>query len=284
MAAMTYQWGNDVFCGDGDDSCGKLSHVVVDPKSGRVSDLIVEQGLLIMKKTWVVPHREVQQTTDEGIWLRSSEEDLSRFPPYKRREIEEVAPGYQGSSPGASPTAGGSPQGAVPIVRRVIHDGVSSDELLVLEKGVEVRNQQKQETVGKLERIVVDGESGEITQLVVNTGLFGDNVAYAAPAVQHFDEDRILVEGPASSLSEAEPEDRAEVEAPTASLPLPTQVEIALKEDERTRDEVIEIVERQKVVTLVGEVESFTASKAAEEIAIRQPGVLLVHNNLKIRS
>jgi osmotically-inducible protein OsmY len=57
----------------------------------------------------------------------------------------------------------------------------------------------------------------------------------------------------------------------------------ALNDDPRTRDEVIEVTTHQGVVTLVGEVKSEQIRRAAEEIARKQPGVVTLVNELKVR-
>lgn len=192
MNIETYDWGADVYCGD--TPCAKLSRVVVDPEEGTVTDIIVEQGLL-MKKAYVVPRRHVQQTDERGVWLTMSEEELAEARPYKRRVIEEVADGYGGAAVGVKPTNAGVPDmAAVPTVSRVVHDGVASSEMRVLGPGVAVRDLVHEKTVGKLKQVIVDAESGEIVQFGLGGGLFGEASLMPASAVRHYDEDRILID------------------------------------------------------------------------------------------
>jgi len=283
MDIQSYQWGTDVYCGN--EICGKLSRVVVDPKRGIVSDLVVEQGLVI-KKAWVVPRQKVEQAGADGIWLQLTPEELAASQPYKRRVIEEVAPGYEGGPARGSPTTLGIPDvGTVPMVSRVVHDGVASSEMRVLKQGVAVRDQVEDKTVGRLKQVVVDAQSGEIAQLTVNTGLLGEDITLQPTAVLDYDEDRIMVQNAFEHVGVAEPEPQmrsATGNQAGTRLPLLTRIEQALKEDPRTRDEVIEVVEQQGVVTLVGEVTNVVASRAAEEIARQQSGVISVNNNLII--
>lgn len=200
MNIQTYAWGADVYCGN--ESCAKLARVVVDPEEGVVTDLVVEQGLL-MKKAWVVPRRHVQQTDENGVWLAMTEEELAESTPYKRRVIEEVAEGYHQAAIGVKPTNAGVPDmGAVPTVSRVVHEGVASSEMRVLGQGVVVRDLVHEKTVGKLKQIVVDALSGEIVQFGLDGGLFGEDSMLPASAVRHYDEDRILIDEEATSATD----------------------------------------------------------------------------------
>ncbi|MFW6096463.1 MAG: PRC-barrel domain-containing protein [Chloroflexota bacterium] len=192
MNIETYEWGIDVYCGDA--PCAKLSRIVVDPEEGVVTDIIVEQGLL-MKKAHVVPRRHVQQTDERGIWLTMTEEELAEARPYKRRVIEEVADGYDQAAIGV-PTANASAadMAALPTVSRVVHDGVASSDMRVLGQDVSVRDLIQEKNVGKLNQVVVDAESGEIVQFEVAGGLFGEDFTLPASMVRHYDEDRILID------------------------------------------------------------------------------------------
>ena len=63
---------------------------------------------------------------------------------------------------------------------------------------------------------------------------------------------------------------------------LTVKVEEALMNDHRTSDSVIEVGSYQGIVTLTGWVDSVEISKAAEEIASCQEGVLRVINSLVV--
>lgn len=285
MDVQVYRWGADVYCGE--ETSGKLARVVVDPKTACVSDLIVERGILAMKRAWVIPRREVLEANSEGVWLSLGERQLVASRPYARRVVEEVAPGYGGGTGGGSLPNPAAAQATVPMVRRVIHDGIASPELVVLERGIEVRDQQELNKVGKLEELVVDAGTGEITQLVAKPGLFGDNVTFHGSAVEDYDESRILVRGEPQPAVEADAEMGTRtpiMDHVPGGLPLPARIEAALRDDRRTQDEVIEVVEQQGVVTLMGEVRDADTARAAEAIARQQQGVVSVYNNLKIRS
>jgi osmotically-inducible protein OsmY len=68
------------------------------------------------------------------------------------------------------------------------------------------------------------------------------------------------------------------------SDPVSAMIEEALLQDSRTRDETIDVINKQGIVTLSGIVRSEKSSQAAEEIARRQPGVVKVINSLNVKS
>lgn len=192
MEIQTFQWATDVYCGS--SVCARLARVVIDPEKATVTDLVLEQGLL-MKKAWVVPRRYVQEATAEAIWLTLAEDELLSSRPYKQRVIEELAQGYEGGAETLSPTGLGVPDmTTVPTVRRVVHDGVSSSELRVLGPGISVRDLIADRVTGKLKQLIVDAHSGEILRLVVTKGLLGEESILPATVVTHFDEDRVTIQ------------------------------------------------------------------------------------------
>jgi osmotically-inducible protein OsmY len=61
------------------------------------------------------------------------------------------------------------------------------------------------------------------------------------------------------------------------------EVESALMNDRRTRDEVIEVDNHNGIVTLSGVVKSAEIVSAAEEVASQPDGVIKVVNLLRVR-
>lgn len=60
-------------------------------------------------------------------------------------------------------------------------------------------------------------------------------------------------------------------------------VAVALFEDPRTSDAVIEVIDERSVITLQGEVDDPQARRAAEVITAEQSGVISVVNALQVR-
>lgn len=63
---------------------------------------------------------------------------------------------------------------------------------------------------------------------------------------------------------------------------LASQVAMALFDDPRTNEAVIEVIDERGVITLDGEVDSDETREAAEEIAREQAGVTSVVNLLRV--
>ncbi len=70
----------------------------------------------------------------------------------------------------------------------------------------------------------------------------------------------------------------------TIQTDVSTRVSQALWDDPRTSDAVIEVLNKNGVVTLSGIVGSIKIVQAAEEIARAQEGVISVVNELKVKS
>ena len=172
QAKLYFVIGARVYCTDGD--CGRLSMVVVDPHTQRVTDLIVEKGFLLTTDR-VLPIDRVDRASAEGIYLTLAGEDLEDYPEYREFEFKEPAPDFQ---------AGGYDLGnvrcwqnrynlaceepVIPMVRKRVREGVSS-ELAVIERGTPVKNAQ--DTVGHVDHVLVSPTSREITHLVIRKGL-----------------------------------------------------------------------------------------------------------------
>ncbi|MFP4344318.1 MAG: BON domain-containing protein [Anaerolineales bacterium] len=69
---------------------------------------------------------------------------------------------------------------------------------------------------------------------------------------------------------------------PLAEDQLAQEVEVALKNDSRTEDAVIDVINDGGVVTLQGRVESEEVRTAAATIAEAQPGIVEVINDLSV--
>lgn len=171
-AKLHFVIGTRVYCTDGD--CGRLSKVVVDPHTQRVTDLIVEKGFLLTTDR-VLPIDLVNRASAEGIYLTLSGKELKDYPEYREIEFKEPAPGVQAGEYNRGDVRCWQNQYSlaceepvIPMVRRRVREGVSS-ELAVIERGTPVKNAQG--TVGYVDHVLVSPKSGEITHLVIRKGL-----------------------------------------------------------------------------------------------------------------
>jgi osmotically-inducible protein OsmY/uncharacterized protein YrrD len=171
-AKLHFVIGARVYCTDGD--CGRLSKVVVDPHTQRVTDLIVEKGFLLTTDQ-VLPIDRVNRASAEGIYLTLSGEDLRDYPEYREIEFKEPAPGVQAGTYDRDHVCywyGGysmvCAEPVIPMVRRRTREGLPGG-LAVIERGTPVTNAHN--TVGYVDHVLVSPTSGEMTHLVIRVGL-----------------------------------------------------------------------------------------------------------------
>lgn len=173
MTKFDFEIGTQVRCQDG--QCGKLHKVVLDPHTQRVADLIVERGFLLTTDR-VVPVDLVEQATRESIMLSISSHALSEYPEYRVLKFKEPAPEVQSGHydrrdircwTGGYRVACHEP--VVPMVRRQVYEGVPPNRA-VIERGTPVQYTDGSE-IGKVDHLLVDPESGEVSHLVMRKGL-----------------------------------------------------------------------------------------------------------------
>ncbi|HEX6386047.1 MAG TPA: BON domain-containing protein [Anaerolineae bacterium] len=292
MNEFDFNIGAQVHCQDG--KCGKLAKVVVNPETLQVTDLIVEEGFLL-KRARVFPISVVETATAEEIHLSINSDELGNFREYREVEYEAPAPG--GNASFQEPYAG-MPLNVskVPMVREKVREGISSDELIVVQQGTPVSNAKGK--VGKLDHVLSAEDSNEITHLVVRHGaLFGELLVIPVSMVEHVGEKGILIAPTDNELKEldrytaeenvaAQGTDDEEDPFATTILhrdsALSEQVAAALSADPRTSGAIIEVINDQGTITLAGQVDSLHTREAAGEVAAKTPGVTSVINTLEV--
>lgn len=291
--------GAQVFCSDG--KCGSLAKVAVDPETRRVTHLIVEEGFLL-KRSRVFPFSSVEVATSAEIRLLLRSDDLEQYPVY-REETVEMPASNQGEAGASAFWREGVPYGVgptvpVPVVSEKIRHGVA-DDLAVVDRSTPVEGLDG--GIGKVDRFMVDAPSGEITQVIVQQGLlFTSKRAVPASMVTAIAEDAVFVEAGGEELKDLPEYPPKNYETQSAAthndeesdnpghassdpeVDLATRVAMALFEDPRTSDAVIEVIDERGVITLDGEVDSEETREAANEIARAQPGVTSVVNLLRV--
>ncbi len=299
--------GTTVYCDD--KECGKLTKVVIDPEKWLVSDLVVEEGMLL-KRARVFPVGLVAKATADEIFLLVSEDKLSNYPEYRENVVEravdkdfEQAEIVQGSPYGLSTS---SPP--VPMVREVIVEGVP-DHLSTLGKDTCLKITDS--AVGSVHGVAASPENGLITYLLIHKGtIFVDEFWLSTSQVDHFYKDHVHVnldkeeleqyieqqhEAHEKHVESRNVAERFEGEThmngmtngqDTAVLNDDTKliriVSERLLADSRTAEAIIEVIPERGQVTLTGTVDSPEIKKAAEEIVSDCPGVVTVSNQLAV--
>lgn len=195
MAKFDFSIGSRVHCKDG--SYGKLLKVVVDPDTETITDLVVQEGFLLTTDR-IVPVDAVEKATEKEIHLSIVSDQLEQYPEYHEDEITVPMPGWaRAEQRKAEATQHASLYGQtferafLPRVRHRIHNGISPERSMV-ERGMPVNNLEK--TIGKVDHLLVDRESLEITHLVVDPGLLARSMVVPISMVKQIGEKGIYVE------------------------------------------------------------------------------------------
>ncbi|MBN1399308.1 MAG: BON domain-containing protein [Anaerolineae bacterium] len=339
---IDFHIGADVVCED--EQCGRVSKLVIDPHTHRVTDLVVRKGLLFTKAT-VVPVESVEEASEEIVQLSLPKDKLSELPEYREREY--VAPPEGWKEDRFKPewmlhrvVPGGiiRPVPVAPMIVHRVHEGISPTET-VIERGLDVVGVDG--GIGSVDHVLIDRETGEMKLLVVDRGLLRDDVVIPVRYVRSVTDERITVD-----LSEAQVDELyhytprspvdilAEVKDKLSRIPVdPDSIEIeldggilrlagivpnvrikrrivgtvwpiegvlhvddhletaetiqarvmaALRSDPRTDLASIDVVARQGIVTLSGQVDSQGIKDAAGKLAAEQEGVVQVINDLEV--
>ena len=192
MNQFDFDIGAQVHCQDG--NCGRLAKVVVDPETQQVTNLIVEAGFLL-KRARVFPIAVVETTTVEGIYLSIVSADLSNYPEYREVEHERPASGAEApftASGAILPGGMALPEQSVPLVREKVREGLSSEDLTLVAQGTPLKNQEG--VFGKVDHVIVDADSKEITGLVVRHGfVFPELLNLPVSLIEYVGEKSIFV-------------------------------------------------------------------------------------------
>jgi osmotically-inducible protein OsmY len=275
VAKFDFNIGSPVHCKDGD--CGKLLKVVVDPDTETITDLVVQKGILLTTDR-IVPVSVVEKTTEEEIHLSIVSDQLEQYPEYHEDEITVPAPGWERAeqrkaeeaTQRASLYGQAFERAFVPRVRHRIHKGISPGRSVV-ERGMPVNNLEK--TIGKVDHLLVDRESLEITHLVVDPGLLARSLVVPISMVKQISEDGVYVEATDQDL---EPLPR---HIPRHEADVLTDLQERLVATSFDFDDV-KATFNNGVLQLRGVVPDVQAKRQAEAIARSLEGVIDVENAL----
>jgi sporulation protein YlmC with PRC-barrel domain len=199
--SLDFDVGAAVHCQDG--TCGKLLHVVLDPSSGKVTDLVVRHGFL-QQQNRVVPVARVRQLRAEGIWLSLSSDEVRQCTEY--REIEFRVPAvpqqhgrYQSGDVryAMSPYEGLKGQSVSPAQRYTFREGIPY-ESRTIGRGIKLRDARG--VFGEVDHVLVDCHEGEITHLIIRRGLLGEYRIVPMAYVADVDEQAVLLKGTRADL------------------------------------------------------------------------------------
>jgi sporulation protein YlmC with PRC-barrel domain len=186
---MEFREGVGVYTSDG-EQIGDLERVVLDPRSGKVTHLVVRKGLIFAEDK-VVPVDLVRKADEQRVELSKVQDELGELPNFE--EVHYVEPDQRererASYPQnqARPFFWYPPYGTAPIgypgypAHHYIPYGPSWDKVpqvernipedsIPLEEGAPVYTADR-EHIGDIARLLIDNETQRVTHLVISRGL-----------------------------------------------------------------------------------------------------------------
>jgi osmotically-inducible protein OsmY len=274
MNKFNFNIGATVHCKNG--KCGKLQKLVVDPENMEVTNLIVSKGL-ILREDRVVPVSDVDRATEEYVMLSINDKKLENYPEYRPYNFDVVGMnskkktfGFNYISPRVSPYGFGSAGRYLPVIhRQSVHMNVPSDQE-VIERGTSVHNQRKK--IGNVDHVLVDAESGCLTHIVVDLGIFTNSVVFPISITECVDGEGIFI-----NIDEEEID-----QFPEYSLRDDSEIIKDLRKRIKSESflDQIEITADDGVVKMDGSVPDIKAKRRLEYEARTLEGIVEVENNL----
>jgi uncharacterized protein YrrD len=301
MNEYDFHIGTEIHCTDA--KWGHLAKVALAPETWHVTHLIVQTGLLL-KEAHVVPVEAVTSATDEAIYLSLTTGELQQYVPYREKHYEVPIENGQYGSYGRGDVVLNS-QGSVvtphvPMQKVTIHEGIDQT-LELLKKGTPVRNTNGE--VGKLDHVITDSVSNEVTHVVMRLGLlFPDHLVIPVSIITEIGEEGIFIEATNEELKTLNTYSPEELDMPdydpefqpvsvsefgnglTADAIVADRVATALRAHPVTAEAVIEVINQGGLVTLTGVVPDEKTRQTAEKVAANQDSVVKVVNDLVIRT
>lgn len=173
-----------------DEACGKTSNVIINPVNHTVTHIVVEDKKLPKNSTRLVPVSMVASTTAKQITLSCSKADVAAMQPFiVDHFVRETSSGKAYSS--------GDAYSSQYVYNDTGYDNVQAANMpkggLEIYAGMHVEASDGK--VGKLDELVLDPKSGEITHILMRKGhLFGKkDVAIAMSDIDFTDGDTIYL-------------------------------------------------------------------------------------------
>jgi len=153
-----------VECSDG--SCGKSTQVILNPVNHKVTHLVVEDRHLPDSHTRLVPVGQVASVTQEKITLNCTKAEVEKMPSF-------IVTNFVQESPSGKAYQSRDAYTYEYVVNDTGYDEFKEKNIpdgeLALYPGMHIKSKDD-DKVGKLDQLVLDPESGDITHLLMREG------------------------------------------------------------------------------------------------------------------
>jgi uncharacterized protein YrrD len=208
---MEFREGAAVYTPDG-RHLGDVDHVVVDPRSRRVTHIVIRQGHLLPEDK-VIALEQLSTATEERIVLDYEPEKLTPFEETHYVPLDDGTRRDWGVEHGVPLLWGGWMAGAGDSFRdkavERIERNIPEGDVAVSE-GARVQD-LKGEDVGRVHELITDPTSGRITHLVVEAGHLWGKHSKAIPIswVSKFGEEEVTLAVGVGTLEKVPPHQTA---------------------------------------------------------------------------
>lgn len=179
-----------VECNDG--PCGKSTHLIADPNSGKLTHIVVKDKKLPNSPDRLVPVDRVVDTTGGVIQLNCTRKEFARLQSYTTiHYIQKGKPDYSSAYiAGGSFTSTRPPMPEDTWVDKVKEEHLPKGQLDVSRDMAVFSEGSK---VGKVDGLVLDPDRGQITHLLMRKGhLWGTkDISVPVTAIESVDEEEI---------------------------------------------------------------------------------------------
>jgi sporulation protein YlmC with PRC-barrel domain len=159
------------------DKLGHLDRVVIDPRTKKVTDVVVRSGILSATKDKVVPINLIDSTDEGEIILDRNAGDLEQLPDYIEEHYVPITGenrdrlGYESPVPVLFGYYPYSLPGQAPVPSYLKEKEINiPEDTVALEIGATVIDTEG-DHVGDIERVLVDPETDRTTHFVIGQGL-----------------------------------------------------------------------------------------------------------------
>lgn len=190
---MDFKRNSEVVSSDG-HKVGSLRRVVMDPGSKQIASLVIERGLLFTEDR-LIPMDMVDRVEDDRVILKSGEDALKELNVFEEtryiplNEDGERLDAYYWYPPVHGLTDSPYPLYPYPIYVESTRPNIP-ENYVALKEGAKVTTEDD-ESAGKLDSVLTDPKTDQITHLVVSSGMLGERKLLPAYWIKDVTEDEI---------------------------------------------------------------------------------------------
>ncbi len=206
---MQFKQGTKVVTSDGQNS-GTVDRVVLDPRTKKVTDVVLRKGFLLPEDK-VVPIQHVVKADDQEVVLKDSAERVKDLPPFQEKYYvpsnDEIGIDY--TTGYARPLYGYPPINTLwpanlPLPGKIQTQQNIPPNTVAVKEGAKVMSEDGKH-VGNVERVILDNSSKCVTHIVVSHGIMQQRKLIPESWIKQMDNDGVTLAVGQHVLDELQP-------------------------------------------------------------------------------